>query len=379
MAIRTLILSGGGGRGAFHIGVYKYLCEAAKAGVDEAHRGAWDPEIIVGTSIGAVNGAAIAQGLPPDLLERYWKDLQEKDVEGLPPGMNVLARWASNAVYRRILQEKLPQVPRAIASSQDPPQTWPLLPLLPRALSKRLIGRWANLLDTGPLKQTLRHKWGISAHRLTDSASTLLISATNVQTGELTIFSNKPVRRRDTGEQREDVQVGIDIDRILASCSIPLVYPWTPIGDACFWDGAVVANTPLGPALDVAAERYGLEEPMEAVVVLMTPWWEKGGVPASRKRLPGDFGEAITWVLDWALLASFRADLALIRAFNRQAELDRGEGREPRYRIVQPIIVAPDEFLPVARIIDYDEPESADLIDLGYRAAQAAFQKAFPG
>ena len=32
--IRTLVLSGGGGRGAFHAGVYKYLAETQKEGVD---------------------------------------------------------------------------------------------------------------------------------------------------------------------------------------------------------------------------------------------------------------------------------------------------------------------------------------------------------
>jgi hypothetical protein len=44
---QALVLSGGGGRGAYHIGVLRFL---------EEHE--WHPDIIVGTSIGAVNGAA---------------------------------------------------------------------------------------------------------------------------------------------------------------------------------------------------------------------------------------------------------------------------------------------------------------------------------
>ena len=46
---RALVLSGGGGRGAYHVGVLRFL---------EEHE--WEPDIIVGTSIGAVSGAAIA-------------------------------------------------------------------------------------------------------------------------------------------------------------------------------------------------------------------------------------------------------------------------------------------------------------------------------
>ena len=89
MTIRTLVLSGGGGRGAFQAGVYKYLMEADKAEVDEAHRGPWSPEIVVGTSIGAVNGAAIAQGMSAEEMVTFWQNARESDIEGLPPGMNI--------------------------------------------------------------------------------------------------------------------------------------------------------------------------------------------------------------------------------------------------------------------------------------------------
>ena len=44
---RALLLSGGGARGAYEIGVWKYLCEMK-----------WRPDLICGTSVGSVNGAA---------------------------------------------------------------------------------------------------------------------------------------------------------------------------------------------------------------------------------------------------------------------------------------------------------------------------------
>jgi hypothetical protein len=120
--------------------------------------------------------------------------------------------------------------------------------------------------------------------------------------------------------------------------------------------------------------------PAEVVVVMMTPWWESGDpVPAPADREPKSFGDAITWMLDWMLLASFRENLKMIRAFNDMAVRERNEGNPPyRYRLVTPVIVSPLEFLRAERIIDYDGDVSARLIEEGYKAAKQAFEKAFP-
>ena len=90
--IRALSLSGGGGRGAFHAGVYEYLMSENKENVDAAHAGPWKPDIVVGTSIGAVNGAAIAQGMEAGDLAGVWRHLEEQDIQGIPPRMRGMAR-----------------------------------------------------------------------------------------------------------------------------------------------------------------------------------------------------------------------------------------------------------------------------------------------
>ena len=120
------------------------------------------------------------------------------------------------------------------------------------------------------------------------------------------------------------------------------------------------------------------EIPMEVVVVLMTPWWESGETPPQRaSELPDSFDDAITWMLDWMLLASFRERMNLINIYNDLADLERKAGNEIlHYRKVDVAIVAPKDFFSVARIIDYDE-YSAELIDFGYKAAQRVFQEQF--
>ena len=377
--VRALILSGGGGRGAFHAGVYKYLMKNYKVNVDANHVGAWEPHIIVGTSIGAVNGAAIAQGMPADQLVDVWKSLEEKDIQGLPPGMRGIARWAAGRIFREVMGERLPQIQPEEATSPTPREFWPPLPLLPRWVAERLIGYWINLLDTGPLRKTLTTRFGLDEKKLAESEKALLIAATKVQTGERVLFSNRKVMDHKRGEHRRDVFMGITAERILASCSIPLVYPWTFDEEtkSYYWDGALVANTPLGVAIDMMGGDTSV--PAEAVVVMMTPWWESSDpAPAKAETEPKSFGDAITWMLDWMLLASFRENLKMIRAFNEMAAVERKESVPPyRYRHVTPIIVSPLEFLRAERIIDYDGDVSAKLIEDGFKAAKYAFEKTF--
>ena len=57
----ALVLGGGGSRGAYEIGVWQALREMDI-----------DIHIVTGTSIGAINGAAIAQG-DYDMAVRMWK------------------------------------------------------------------------------------------------------------------------------------------------------------------------------------------------------------------------------------------------------------------------------------------------------------------
>jgi len=99
--VTALVLGGGGSRGAVEVGVYRALVEL---GVHV--------DLIVSSSIGAVNGALIAAGLSPGELEDCWRALRTRDVIG--------SRWQflrlltgassvfSNQSLRKLLQERLP-------------------------------------------------------------------------------------------------------------------------------------------------------------------------------------------------------------------------------------------------------------------------------
>ena len=60
----ALILYGGGSRGAVEVGLYRALVEL---GI-QFH-------VVVGASVGAINGAAIAGGMSPGELAETWRAL----------------------------------------------------------------------------------------------------------------------------------------------------------------------------------------------------------------------------------------------------------------------------------------------------------------
>ena len=69
----AIILSGGGARGAFEAGALKIIMKKII------------PDIIIGTSIGSVNGAALALGKDTQWIEDYWLELKKKDALRLNP------------------------------------------------------------------------------------------------------------------------------------------------------------------------------------------------------------------------------------------------------------------------------------------------------
>jgi len=269
---RALVLSGGGGRGAYECGVCKYLEEAGLL-----------PDILVGTSIGAINAAAIASGRSAAELEATWLTTRTRDMQ----------------------------------------RFWRLRP-------------WRAVYDTSPWRKTLHRFIDFDALARTDKR--LLIAATEIETGQLRIFDNQ--------------EMSLTPDHILASCSIPLVYPWTKVGDCHYWDGAVMANTPLVGAIDAGAD--------DILVVLLSPVGEQ------RIKLPRWPWHALAVILDLALSATFENDFKQLENVNRlvMAQLDE------KHRHVRCQVVTPSQEMGLLRIIRYEPEVSRELIDLGYADAR---------
>jgi predicted acylesterase/phospholipase RssA len=211
-----------------------------------------------------------------------------------------------------------------------------------------------------------------------------------METGRLRVFGNSA----DPTSGSRCEHVPITLDHILASCSIPIVYPPTKIDDVAYWDGGTVANTPLGPAIDAGAE--------DIVVVLMTPWEDE----ESRPRYSPAGGvhgllSAAQAAFEWALLASFQADLKLFRRTNEVVRLrselaqlrtenaalkatlagqslsSASPQAEVKHRDIQPpVIISPPDPIPVGDIIRYELDNHEKLYEMGYENAKSAWRRA---
>ena len=107
-----------------------------------------------------------------------------------------------------------------------------------------LTPRWTYLYDTAPLLRTLAGRVDFGA--LNASATTFVITAVDVESGELTRFAN-----RDVGKTKATV---IAPNHVLASGRLPPQFPCTGIRNDTtvhhYWDGSIVDNTPLGDVID---------------------------------------------------------------------------------------------------------------------------------
>ncbi|MGB2694057.1 MAG: patatin-like phospholipase family protein [Dehalococcoidia bacterium] len=200
----TLVLSGGGAMGALQVGVLRVLI-----------RRGFRPGRIVGTSVGALNGAFLAfypDDAGIDRLAEIWRSIEHERFINLNP-VRVAYRLASRH-----------------------------LGLFQNDFLQRLVAEYAVVDD-------------FSATRVP-----LYVTATNLSTGRRQVFSSGAVSRA-----------------VLASTAIPGVFPPTEIDGQTYLDGGVVANLDLETAVDLGAKEilaidlshcFELPQPKSAIGVI---------------------------------------------------------------------------------------------------------------
>jgi NADPH-dependent 2,4-dienoyl-CoA reductase/sulfur reductase-like enzyme/predicted acylesterase/phospholipase RssA len=230
-ALQTvLILQGGGALGAFECGVVKALEER------NIH-----PDLIAGVSIGAINAAIIASNprCATDPLEAFWRELS-LDTPDLPD--EDLRRTLSS------LQSLMFGSPHFFRPRWFEPI------LSPAALPTH----WKSFYELSPLKATLSKY--VAFEKLKDSPVRLVLSAVDVETGQLAIFDSYVDE--------------ITPDHILASGSLPPGFPWTTIQGKHYWDGGLVSNSPLDQVVEVGG-LTGKD------VYIVNLWLDKRALPQS--------------------------------------------------------------------------------------------------
>jgi NTE family protein len=133
----ALVLSGGGMFGAWQAGVWSGLVERL-GGVSSA------PDLVVGASVGSLNGYAIAGGATPQELCEWWMQPKIGRFRDLPATIRMLMkRYPAHRQYALTLTDLLRMKPKIVC---DADVTWRHLAAscaIPGLLPQRRInGRW---------------------------------------------------------------------------------------------------------------------------------------------------------------------------------------------------------------------------------------------
>ena len=179
--VTAVVLSGGGSLGAVQVGMLLALADRHIT-----------PDLIVGSSVGAINAAYVA-GHPG------------------PQGVNELA-----AIWANLKRDDI----------------FPTSPL--RALHA-LSGRRSSVADPAPLRRLLERHLGYD--RLEQAAWPVSVVATEVMTGREIVLSRGPA-----------------VDAVMASAALPAVFPPVSVEDHMLMDGGVVNNTPISVAVQEGAD-----------------------------------------------------------------------------------------------------------------------------
>ena len=226
----SLVLSGGGARAAYQVGVLQFLSREFPFAI---------PEILTGVSAGGINAAFLAARQEPlprrvDELAEMWSSLRIDEVFRVDQDLWWRAvRWAG----RLVSGGKSPLRP-----AKSLVDTQPLRELLARELYANSDG-----LIEG-ISQSLRAGW-LSAFALTASSYTTGQSITWVQTREDCAM---PAWERP---QRKSEACALRVDHVMASAALPFFFPAIEIDGAWYGDGGIRQTAPLSPAIHLGATR----------------------------------------------------------------------------------------------------------------------------
>ncbi len=215
----AMILSGGGARGAYEVGVLWYI-------FDDLTRLLGAPpriDILCGTSVGAINACYLAAHLGDPVLGlrrlvHLWTELELTRVLGFG--------------VRQVLT--LPRVVLGGGEGSGLFDVRPMADLVTREISWRAVSR------------VLRR----------DMLRALTVSCTEVATGRTMVFMqvSPHLTIPTTAPPRTVFRAGrIGPHHALASAAIPLLFPPVRIEDELYLDGGLRQNTPIAPALRLGA------------------------------------------------------------------------------------------------------------------------------
>jgi NTE family protein len=223
----ALIMGGGGARGAYQVGLLKYLARR----YPNLHL-----PILTGVSAGAVNVAHLAQhtgtfAAAVASLDQLWRSLTPDQVFHVdaPTLFGNFVRWGARLISGGAMAD---------TQTRGLVDTAPLRTFLARALMPRdgvLAGVEQNIA-----RGTLR---------------AVALSTTDYGTGQSIVWMQGRNIEEWERPKRRSVATRLTVEHVMASSALPFLFPAVRLGDSWHGDGGIRLTAPLSPALHLGAHK----------------------------------------------------------------------------------------------------------------------------
>ncbi len=309
------MLAGGGARGAYEAGALSVLLPYLEQRGER-------PGIILGTSIGALNGSFLAATAhlsaiaSLDRLVELWGEVQFSDIIGplvSPPQVARALHYIGG-----LLRISHAQVPALLDTAALP-------------------GLLARLIDFDQLHDNVDR-----------GLVSLAVAATSYATGESVVFHEGPPGVAVPADVRRAIRYvpsRVEVSQVQASASIPVAFSATEItepAEAAGWygDGGTRLNTPIKPALKLGAKR---------VVVIGL---NSSALPCDPQSGQPDVFDGAAQVVQALLADPLAQDVATLASVNRTLvePEDAGGPSQDAHEPVPYIFVAPRDRLTVGEL-----------------------------
>ena len=222
----ALVLTGGGARGAYQVGILRYLARR------------WPNlqiPLITGVSAGAINAAHLAQAhgtftQAVDELAALWAELTPDRIFRVDVGalLSNMGRWGLQLAGGGIRETR-------VRGLVDTAPLWELLAEALAPVDGELTGIDYNL------------------HRGTLRA--VAIGTTSYSTGQSVVWVQGHGLETWERPSRRSVRTRIRLEHVMASGALPLFFPAVQIGEHWHGDGGIRLTAPLSPALHLGAHK----------------------------------------------------------------------------------------------------------------------------
>ena len=298
-----LVLTGGGARAAYQVGVLKGLAELFPDRPNPFR-------IIVGTSAGAVAAAVIAARARHwqraiRAIEDVWAGFHVDQVFEVGGGQMLGSglHWLGSLITGGLIAP-----PRSLFNNQ------PLRELLARNVS------WSSL------------RRGLARGDL-DALALCATSYSNSRS--IAFFASRPGLAEWTRRMHVGRRAGLGLHHLMASLAVPFLFPPERIGNDYHGDGAMRQLAPLSPAAHLGANRLliiGVRGPLETAVNLPQP--------LHRMSPPGP-GQLLGYALDNLFMDQVYADREQMERVNQLVGC--APDLVPGAQTIQTMLITPSE------------------------------------